>query len=100
MEPVSSGEYPTTPLETFRNVTFATGGDTARCLLEALDVEALEPVRELESGVPLSIAIGPRRFPVITKAGAFGTDATMTRCRLLLRRGAPLAAMQISESEG
>lgn len=79
---------------------FATGGDTARCLLEALDVEALEPLRELESGVPLSIAIGPRRFPVITKAGAFGTDTTMTRCRSLLRRGAPLSAMQISESEG
>src|SRR5665213_1645392 len=79
---------------------FATGGDTARCLLEALDVEGLEPLRELESGVPLSIAIGPRRFPVITKAGAFGADATMTRCRSLLRCGAPLSAMQLSESEG
>jgi D-threonate/D-erythronate kinase len=71
---------------------FATGGDTARCLLDALDVQALELRREIEPGVPLSIAIGPRRFPVITKAGGFGTDATMTRCRSWLRCGASLSS--------
>lgn len=79
---------------------FACGGDTARRLLEALDVEALELLSEIEPGVPLSIAIGPRRFPVITKAGAFGTDATMARCRSLLRSGSPHPAMQVSGSKG
>jgi 4-hydroxythreonine-4-phosphate dehydrogenase len=78
---------------------FATGGDTAHCLLRALDVDALELVREIEPGVPLSIAMGPHRFPVITKAGAFGTDATMTRCRSLLRHGTPTPAAPASGSE-
>lgn len=67
---------------------FATGGETARCLLEALDVEALDLVGEIERGVPMGIARGPRRFPVITKAGAFGTDTTLVTCRSLLRGGA------------
>jgi 4-hydroxythreonine-4-phosphate dehydrogenase len=64
---------------------FATGGETARCLLEALDVEALDLVGEIEPGVPMGIARGTRRFPVITKAGAFGTDLTLVTCRSLLR---------------
>jgi len=64
---------------------FATGGETARCLLEALDVEALDLLGEVEPGVPMGIARGPRRFPVITKAGAFGTDSTLVTCRSLLR---------------
>jgi D-threonate/D-erythronate kinase len=74
---------------------FATGGETARCLLDALDVEGLELLGEIEPGVPLSFAIGPRRFPVITKAGGFGTDATMVKCRLLLRCGATLPAVPV-----
>ncbi len=37
---------------------FATGGETARCLLEAPDIEALDLVGEIEPGVPLSIARG------------------------------------------
>ena len=64
---------------------FATGGETARCLLEALDVEALDLVGEIEPGVPLSIARGKRRFPVITKAGAFGTASTLVKCWSYLR---------------
>lgn len=79
---------------------FATGGETAHCLLSALDVDALELVREIEPGVPLSIAAGPRRFPVITKAGAFGADTTMIKCRSLLRSGNPAPALWVSGSEG
>jgi 4-hydroxythreonine-4-phosphate dehydrogenase len=63
----------------------ATGGDTARRLLEALGVEALELVEELEPGAPLSLAFGRRRFPVITKAGAFGDEATLANCLSRLR---------------
>lgn len=60
---------------------FATGGETARCLLEALDVRALRLVEEIEPGVALSLAPGGHDLVVITKAGAFGNDATMAMCR-------------------
>jgi uncharacterized protein YgbK (DUF1537 family) len=63
----------------------ATGGDTARCLLDALGVEALELVAEIEAGAPLSLTVGGRRFPIITKAGAFGGDATLVNCLSYLR---------------
>jgi D-threonate/D-erythronate kinase len=61
----------------------ATGGETARALLRTLDVTALRLVTEVEPGVPLSrIGAGPATgLRVITKAGAFGTEATLLRCR-------------------
>ena len=51
---------------------FATGGETARAVLTGMGVTTLRPVAEIERGIPLSVAGGPRPFPVITKAGAFG----------------------------
>ncbi|MHA6643986.1 four-carbon acid sugar kinase family protein [Mesorhizobium sp. A623] len=60
---------------------FATGGETARCLLEALDVRALRLIDEIEPGVALSMAVGGGDLAMITKAGAFGNDATMAVCR-------------------
>lgn len=59
---------------------FATGGETARRLLDALDVNALRLIAEVEPGVPMSVALGRRSLPVITKAGAFGGDATLVKC--------------------
>ena len=67
---------------------FATGGETARSLLEALDVRALRLVDEVEPGVALSVDAGGRGLAVITKAGAFGDDATMTACRAIFSGGA------------
>ena len=67
---------------------FATGGETARCLLEALDVRALRLVEEIEPGVALSMALGGRDLAVITKAGAFGNDSTMAVCRAAFSRAA------------
>jgi uncharacterized protein YgbK (DUF1537 family) len=64
---------------------FVTGGETGRAVLTALGTAGLRLHRELEPGVPLSIAAGPCRFGVVTKAGAFGTDATMLNCRQALR---------------
>ncbi|MCL6546294.1 MAG: hypothetical protein K6T61_13780 [Bryobacteraceae bacterium] len=49
------------------------GGDTAAGVLRALGVEAVEPLREVLPGVPLSsIELRDRRLAFVTKAGGFG----------------------------
>jgi D-threonate/D-erythronate kinase len=60
-----------------------TGGETARAVLQALQVEGLWLLGELEPGVPVSVAQGSS-LPVVTKAGAFGDDNTLRRCRTAL----------------
>jgi D-threonate/D-erythronate kinase len=64
---------------------FATGGETARVVLTSMGITSLRPVAEIERGIPLSIAVGTRSLPVITKAGAFGDARTMLNCRRVLR---------------
>jgi uncharacterized protein YgbK (DUF1537 family) len=56
---------------------FATGGETARCLLEAFGITALRLIDEIEPGIALSVSLGGADLAVVTKAGAFGNDATM-----------------------
>jgi 4-hydroxythreonine-4-phosphate dehydrogenase len=68
------------PLKNQIGALVATGGETARALLLACDAQALNMVREIEPGVPMSLSIGEREIPVITKAGAFGTSNTLLRC--------------------
>ncbi len=68
----------------------ATGGETARAVLTALGAYGLRLQGELEAGVPLSLAIGMRPIPVVTKAGAFGTEQTLRNTRARLR-GTPLS---------
>ena len=71
----------------------STGGETARALLSAMHYRALRLAGEIEPGVPLSIAVGPRALPVITKAGAFGNPDTLLHCHATLlqaRNGAPI----------
>ncbi len=58
----------------------ATGGETARALLAAFGARGLRPLREIEPGIPLSLALGRHSIPVITKAGAFGSPAALLRC--------------------
>jgi uncharacterized protein YgbK (DUF1537 family) len=61
----------------------ATGGDTARALLDALGVERLDVLGELEPGVVASrVPDGPI---VVTKAGSFGDDGTLARVVARLR---------------
>jgi 4-hydroxythreonine-4-phosphate dehydrogenase len=67
---------------------FATGGETARCLLQALGVQALRLVGEVEPGVALSVSVGRPGLAVITKAGAFGNEATMALSRAAFARAA------------
>ncbi len=54
-----------------------TGGETARAVLVALGVHGLQVLREIEPGVALSVALGPRPIAVVTKAGAFGSPAAL-----------------------
>jgi 4-hydroxythreonine-4-phosphate dehydrogenase len=65
----------------------ATGGETARAVLDALGIQLLRVLGEVESGLPFSVADGwVRPLPIITKAGAFGSPHALVRCRDFLRQ--------------
>jgi 4-hydroxythreonine-4-phosphate dehydrogenase len=61
----------------------ASGGETARKVLDSWDVQTLELHGELEKGVPISTAVVNESQPltVITKAGDFGQPYTLLHCR-------------------
>jgi 4-hydroxythreonine-4-phosphate dehydrogenase len=60
---------------------FATGGETARAILEGWGISSLHMLGELEPGLPLSFGrIHDRTLPIITKAGAFGNQDTLLSC--------------------
>jgi D-threonate/D-erythronate kinase len=64
----------------------ATGGETARAVLDALGIHRLRLLREVEPGLPFSVADSwVRPLPVITKAGGFGSPQALIRCRDFLR---------------
>lgn len=64
----------------------ATGGETARTLLDALGIRDLRLVCEVEPGIPFSIAENwTRSLPIITKAGGFGSRESLLRCRQFLQ---------------
>lgn len=65
---------------------FATGGETALAVLDALGVTGVQMIEEIEPGVPLGRTRGALAIPVITKAGAFGDAGTLARCLSHLRR--------------
>ncbi len=64
----------------------ATGGDIARAILGALGATGVHLHGEVEPGVPLGITDSAPALPVVTKAGAFGSPATLARCRAALRQ--------------
>ena len=64
----------------------ATGGETARALLDALGIDRLRVLGEVEPGLPFSVAdCWKHPLPVITKAGAFGSPRALIRCREFLQ---------------
>ncbi len=76
----------------------ATGGETARAVLDAWGVTRLRIVGEVEAGVPFSVTEGWRRaLPVVTKAGGFGDAETLVRCREFLR-GLKRSASEASQT--
>jgi uncharacterized protein YgbK (DUF1537 family) len=64
----------------------STGGETARAILSVMGLRGLRIIGEIESGVPISVAVGIEPIPIITKAGAFGTRETLLRCYETLRQ--------------
>jgi D-threonate/D-erythronate kinase len=65
----------------------ATGGETARSVLQTWGVSRLRLLGELEPGLPLSVTEGwPRQLPVLTKAGGFGAPRTMLHCKQFLQQ--------------
>jgi 4-hydroxythreonine-4-phosphate dehydrogenase len=61
----------------------ATGGDTARALLAALDLSGIALLGEIEAGVPFGLA---GSLLLVTKAGGFGTRETLLRASAALHR--------------
>jgi uncharacterized protein YgbK (DUF1537 family) len=75
------------PFAAHAGALVATGGETARSVLEAWGIACLRLAGELETGVPVSVTEGwNRRLPVLTKAGEFGTPETLLHCREFLRK--------------
>lgn len=74
------------PLAEHIGAVISTGGETVRAILSAMGSKGLRLVREIEPGVPLSVAAGIRPIPVITKAGAFGSRETLLHCYETLRQ--------------
>jgi uncharacterized protein YgbK (DUF1537 family) len=62
-----------------------TGGETARSLLFQSGIGRLRVMDEIAPGVTLSIASGEPSLPIVMKAGAFGTSATLLNAVHFLR---------------
>lgn len=71
------------PLRDHVGALVASGGETARMVLERWGITTLRLIRELETGLPLSVTEtwGIPPLPVVTKAGGFGNPETLLHCR-------------------
>ena len=68
----------------YMGALFATGGETARAILDAWGIDRLRLVGEVEPGLPYSMT--QDGILVLTKAGGFGMRDTMLRCRDFVHR--------------
>jgi D-threonate/D-erythronate kinase len=76
-----------TPFAEITGALIASGGETARVVLDAWSVKGLQMIEEIEPGLPLSITVGCNKpLPVVTKAGAFGDSHTLLRAWQSLRK--------------
>jgi uncharacterized protein YgbK (DUF1537 family) len=61
-----------------------TGGETAVGVARRLGATGLRVDDEVEPGVPIGRLLGPRPYPVVTKAGGFGSpDVLRAACAAL-----------------
>jgi uncharacterized protein YgbK (DUF1537 family) len=67
------------PAAPYMGALTATGGETAAALLAHFGVHGLRLLEEIEAGVSLGVTLGAIKVPVVTKAGAFGDEGTLTR---------------------
>lgn len=56
-----------------------TGGATAVGVAQRLGASGIRLGGEVETGVPIGTLIGPRPYPVVTKAGGFGEPDTLVK---------------------
>jgi uncharacterized protein YgbK (DUF1537 family) len=71
-------------------LVFASGGDTAARIVEALETDCIRFVSEIIPGIPFgyfnSAAVG-RRIYFVSKSGGFGEDDAMLQCLRLVSSG-------------
>ena len=82
------------PLLRTASTLLLTGGDTARAVLDRLDIDQLQVLGELEPGICLSRPSRAESPRIVTKAGAFGDPGALLR--VIRRFDTPL----IREQEG
>jgi len=63
---------------------FATGGETARQLLDALGVRSARVITEIEPGM-VELRTSPGGLRIVTKAGSFGTECSLIEAVNALR---------------
>lgn len=75
------------PLRHSAGALVASGGETARMVLDAWNVTALRVRGEVAEGIPISVTecAGTEPLIVITKAGDFGSADALLQCRAWLR---------------
>jgi uncharacterized protein YgbK (DUF1537 family) len=79
----------------------ASGGESARAVLQVLGITRLRLMGEIETGLPCSMTEGWKRtLPVLTKAGGFGTPQTLLHCQQLLRETDRALVANFSPSKG
>jgi uncharacterized protein YgbK (DUF1537 family) len=54
-----------------------TGGATAVWVARRLGASGIRLEGEVETGVPMGVLVGPRPYPIVTKAGGFGEPDTL-----------------------
>ena len=64
-----------------------TGRETARAVLEAMSVQGLRLERELAPRAALGRTDPQSALPVALKAGGFGNEHSLVRCRVALKAG-------------
>jgi uncharacterized protein YgbK (DUF1537 family) len=64
-----------------------TGGATAVGVARRLGATGIVLGEEVEAGVPMGTLIGPRPYPVVTKAGGFGGSSTLVEAVEALAQG-------------
>ncbi|MFH6784166.1 MULTISPECIES: four-carbon acid sugar kinase family protein [Methylobacterium] len=71
----------------------ATGGETAAALLAQFGVDGLALIDEIEPGISLGLTRGRIAVPIVTKAGAFGSEDSLARAvhhlRAIRHEGSP-----------
>ena len=63
----------------FFDALVLTGGDTAVAVARRLGAAGILLEGEVEAGMPVGTLIGPNPYRVVTKAGGFGEDDTLTK---------------------